>query len=169
MIEASRATWQDGSWRPQEATEWFFLPEGRFLRRKLDTALPLADTPDDLKIFHHEPEELSFSDLKRQIENLASKGIDTTESQVDLQLKLSIPLVSPLMALLAIPFSLRRGSRGGVPASFGLFLLLGFAYWVMLGFCIPLGYTGTLPPLIAAWLPNGIFFLAALFFFLSEE
>jgi len=169
IVEASRATWKDTHWEALGATEWLFLPQGKLLRRKLITPLPLSETPEDLKIFHHEPEELSFSNLKRQIENLANKGIDTTESQVDLQLKLALAFVSPLMVLLAVPFALKRGLRGGVPASFGLTLLLGLSYWVILGFSRSLGYTGALLPWIAAWLPNCIFLFAAVFFSLSEE
>ncbi len=169
IIEAPRAFWKETHWETQGATEWLFLRKGGLSRRKLAIPLPLSETPEDLKIFHHGPEELSVSDLKKQIDNLANKGIDTTESQVDLQLKLALPFVSPLMVFLAVPFALRRGLRGGVPASFGLTMLLGLGYWVILGFCRSLGYTGALPPLGAAWLPNGIFLLAALFFSLSEE
>lgn len=169
IIEAPRAFWKETYWEAPNATEWLFLSRGGLSRRKLAAVLPLSETPEDLKIFHHEPEELSVSDLKKQINSLANKGIDTTESQVDLQLKLALPFVSPLMVFLAVPFALRRGLRGGVPASFGLTLLLGLGYWVLLGFCRSLGYTGALPPLGAAWLPNGVFFLAALFFSLSEE
>lgn len=169
IIEASRATWKENHWEAQGAMEWLFLPKGGLSHRKLTTPLPLSETPEDLTIFHHEPEELSFFDLKKRIADLAEKGIDTTESQVDLQLKLALPLVSPIMVFLAVPFALRRGLRGGVPASFGLTMLLGLGYWLILGLCRSLGYTGALPPWTAAWLPNGIFLLAAVFLSLSED
>jgi lipopolysaccharide export system permease protein len=169
IVEASQATWKETHWEAQKATEWLFLPQGGVSQRRLTTPLPLLETPEDLQIFSHEPEELSFSDLRKQIRSLAGKGIDTTESQVDLQLKPALSLVAPIMVLLAVPFALRRGLRGGVPASFGLTLIVGLGYWVLLGFSRSLGYTGALAPWAAAWLPNGIFFLTAVYFSLSAD
>ena len=138
-------------------------------QRKVDLSLPLSETPEDFKLFAREPEEFSFLDLRKQIADLKGKGIDATEYEVDLQVKMAIPLVSPLMVFLAIPFALRHGPGGGFALSFGLTMLIGFGYWFVLAFSISLGHSGALPPWVAAWLPNLTLALVGLFFSTSEE
>lgn len=169
VIEAPWARWDGNRWEARGATEWLFRPEGQILHQKAVAHLPLTETPEDLKIFAREPEELGFFELKKQIADLKAKGIDTSEHQVDLHIKLALPLISPLMVFLAIPFALRQGSRGGIALSFGLTLLIGFGYWVMLGFSTALGYTATFPPWVAAWLPNTTLLLVGLLFSLEKE
>ena len=101
--------------------------------------------------------------------DLKTKGIETTEQEVDLQVKLSLPLLTPLMVLLAIPFALRHGPGGGIALSFGLTMLIGFGYWFLMGFSVSLGHNGALPPWVAAWLPNLTLALVGLFFSATEE
>ena len=48
-------------------------------------------------------------------------------------------------------------------------MVIGFGYWVLSAFCVSLGHSGGLPPLLAAWLPNSIFAMIGLFFFTAEE
>jgi lipopolysaccharide export system permease protein len=169
VVEARLARWDGTRWEARGAKEWIFRPQDRVLHQKAVTTLPLSETPEDLQIFAREPEELGFFDLKKQITNLKDKGIDTSEHEVDLHIKLALPLISPLMVFLAIPFALRQGSRGGIALSFGLTLLIGFGYWVMLAFSTSLGYTATFPPWVAAWLPNATLLLVGLLFSLSLE
>lgn len=169
VVEAPWARWDGTRWEARGAREWLFRAQGQILRQKAVAALPLTETPEDLKIFAREPEELSFFDLKKQIANLKGKGIDTSEHEVDLHIKLALPFISPLMVFLAIPFALRHGSRGGIGLNFGLTLLIGFGYWVVLGFSTSLGYTATFPPWVAVWLPNVTLLLVGLLFSLGED
>jgi lipopolysaccharide export system permease protein len=100
---------------------------------------------------------------------MRSKGIDTTVYEVDLQIKLALPFVAPLMVFLAIPFALKRHRGGSVSLSFGIAMVIGFGYWVLTAFCISLGHSGALPSWISAWIPNFIFAMIALFFFTAED
>ena len=76
---------------------------------------------------------------------MKSKGISAAPYEVDLQVKLAFPLISPLMILIAIPFALRRQMSGSMALSFGVAMLIGFGYWVLSAFCISLGHNGALP------------------------
>jgi lipopolysaccharide export LptBFGC system permease protein LptF len=78
---------------------------------------------------------------------------------VDLQAKLTLPLLSFIVTLLAIPIAFRARSGGSVVASLGVSLTLAFAYYIVISLGISLGHAGKLPPYIAAWLPN-LFFVA---------
>ena len=65
----------------------------------------MTETPADLKLLARDAEEFTFFDLQKQIADMKSKGIDTTAFEVDLQTKLALPFISPLMVLLALPFA----------------------------------------------------------------
>lgn len=169
LIEAPWARWNGARWETRGGTEWLFLPNGQMSQRQLETPLPLAETLEDFKLLAREAEEFSFFDLRRQIADLKGKGVDTTEDEVDLQVKMALPLVSPLMVLMAIPFALRHGPRGGMSVSFGLTMLISFGYWFLLAFSISLGHSGALPPALAAWLPNLTLALVGLFFSTTSE
>jgi lipopolysaccharide export system permease protein len=129
----------------------------------------MTETPEDLKLLARDAEEFTFFDLQKQIADMKSKGVDTTAVEVDLQTKLALPFIAPLMVLLAIPFALKRQMSGSVSLSFGGAMLIGFGYWVLAAFCFSLGHSGAVTSWIAAWLPNGIFLLIALYFFTAEE
>jgi lipopolysaccharide export system permease protein len=168
LIEIPNAEWSDGRWKAQAGTEWSFLPEGRLVKQQVSTSPPIAETPDDLKLLARDPEEFSFFDLQKQITDMRGKGIDATAYEVDLQIKLALPFISPLMVLLAIPFALKRRMGGGLAFSFGVAMLIAFGYWVLSAFCFSLGHSNALSPALAAWIPNSIFAMIGLFFFTSE-
>ena len=169
LIEAPSARWNGKGWEARGSTEWLFLPDGKMKQRKLNTSLPLTETPDDLKVLAREPEEFSLFDLQKQIADLKAKGISATEYEVDVQVKMAFPLVPPLMVLLAIPFALKRDQAGGIALSFGFTMLVGLGFWFLLAFSISLGRSGALPPWIAAWLPNVTLASIGLFYSTAEE
>lgn len=169
VIEAPSARWNGNRWETDRGTEWLFLPDGRVTPRKTPLILPLTETPADFELLKQDPEELGFFDLRNRIADLKAKGIDTTEYQVDLHLKLALPFVPALLVVLAIPFALRHGPGGGLVTSFSLTLLIGFGYWFFLAFSRSLGHSGALPPWISAWLPNLTLALAVTFFTSFED
>jgi len=170
FIESPQARWNGTHWESNKSMAWTLLPNGQLShQQEAVTVLPISETPEDFKVLAHKPEEFSFFDLKRQIKDLNGKGIDTTEYAVDLQAKLAFPMIPPLMVLLAIPFALKQGRRGGIAVSFGLTMLIGLAHLTVLAFCVSLGHSGAMQPWIAAWLPNFILALVGLFYFTGEE
>jgi LPS export ABC transporter permease LptG len=169
LVEIPRAQWTNNGWKTDEATEWSFTADGKTLQKKVTTAMPISETPDDLKLLARDAEEFSYFDLQRQIADLRGKGIDTTIHEVDLQTKLALPFVAPLMVFLAIPFALKRQMSGSLSLSFGIAMVIAFGYWVLAAFCISLGHGGALPSWISAWVPNLIFTMVGAFFFTTEE
>lgn len=169
LVEIPKAQWVDNAWKTDQATEWNFMADGNTLNQKVSAALPISETPEDLKLLAREAEEFSYFDLQKQIAEMKNKGIDTTAYQVDLHAKLALPFVSPLMVFLAIPFALKRQMSGSVSLSFGIAMIIGFGYWVLIAFCISLGHSGALPSWLSAWAPNFIFAMVGAFFFTTEE
>lgn len=162
------ARWTGRVWEANEITEWHFLPDGTVTNQRVAVTPPISETPDDLKLLARDADEFTFFDLQKQIFDMKSKGIDAAPYEVDLQVKLAFPLISPLMILIATPFALRKQMSGSMAMSFGVAMLIGFGYWVLSAFCISLGHNGALPPWAAAWIPNSIFAMIGLFFFTAE-
>ena len=170
LIETPRARWNGRAWKIKSGRAWKFSQDGQVTEQKWTaTALPISETPEDFKVFAREAEEFSVFELKRTIQEMETKGIDTTEYKVDLQVKFALPFISPLMVLLAIPFSLGQGPRGGIALALGLTMTIGFGYWAILAFCISLGHTGALQPWVAAWSPTLILAMVGGYFFTGKE
>jgi lipopolysaccharide export system permease protein len=169
LIEIPSAQWRERNWHTDAAIEWELQEDGKLNRTQSVANIPITETPEDLKLLARDAEEFSYFDLEKQISDMKTKGIDTTAPEVDLQIKLAIPLVSFLMVLLATPFAIKRQMSGNISLSFGVTMAIAFGYWVLTAFCTSLGHGGALPALPAAWIPNIIFTMIGLYFFTSEE
>jgi lipopolysaccharide export system permease protein len=169
LTEIPKAEWINDRWQTSGATEWVFVSEGKAAQQKEVTALPITETPEDLKLLARDAEEFSFFELQRQIADMRTRGIDTTAYEVDLHTKLALPFIAPLMVFLAIPFALKRRLSGSLSLSFGVTMVIAFSYWVLVAFCISLGHSGALPSWVSAWIPNIVFAMTAAFFFTAEE
>ncbi len=110
--------------------------------------------------------QMSWWELKRYIGNLRQAGFDVARLSVQLQKKISFPLIAPIIILLAIPFSILVGTRGAVG---GLALGVGIAiiYWAASALTEAMGAVGQLPPILAGWGPDAIFGFLGLYFFLK--
>jgi LPS export ABC transporter permease LptG/LPS export ABC transporter permease LptF len=110
-------------------------------------------------------QEMTFGQLQRYIRDLRQSGFDTKHLSVQLHLKIADPLVTLVMAVLAIPFALSMGKRGsltGIATAIGL----AIAYWVVKGMFEALGNVNLLPTLLAAWSPDLLFGLAGAYLLL---
>jgi lipopolysaccharide export system permease protein len=170
LVQVPTAQWKDGRWIIPTATERTFDPTAGVVTRAMaPDELVLPERPQDFQVIEKDPEELNFRRLQHHIRELSRKGIDTTESRVDLHLKLALPLVPLVMVLVAVPLAGRNPRRRPLATSIGIGLVVGFCYWVLLALTISLGHGGAIPPAIAAWSANGVFTLLGAFLFLGPE
>ncbi|MFP4082271.1 MAG: LptF/LptG family permease, partial [Candidatus Aminicenantes bacterium] len=109
-----------------------------------------------------EPDQMSYAELKDYIQEIEEKGFETVKFKVDLNYKLSFPLVSLIMTLLGIPFAFSMGKRGTL-VGIGLSLVIAMIYWGGVGIFKSLGYINYLSVYLAAWGPNLIFGLIAVY------
>jgi lipopolysaccharide export system permease protein len=116
-------------------------------------------TPAQLTLAKVDPNELDYWTLKQRIGELESAGRPTDEARAGLAHKISGPLSTLLMPLLAAvaAFGLARSGQVLLRAAVGM--ALGFAYFVADNFSLAMGNAGAYPPMIAAWAPFFLFLL----------
>ncbi|HKT23922.1 MAG TPA: LptF/LptG family permease [Terriglobales bacterium] len=109
--------------------------------------------------------EMNFDELKSYIRELEQGGFEVVRLKVQLYKKLSFPLITLVMSILAIPFALSAGRQGalrGVATAIGIAVV----YWITSGLFEAMGNVNQLPASLAAWSPDVIFALAGGYFML---
>ncbi len=122
------------------------------------TLAGITEDPSYFKKEVKQSSEMSYEELRRYIGDLQHSGFDVVRLKVQLQKKLAFPLITFVMAILAIPFALsagRRGALAGVATAIGIAMV----YWVANALFEGLGNTSQLPPALAAWSPDLLFAL----------
>jgi LPS export ABC transporter permease LptF/LPS export ABC transporter permease LptG len=119
----------------------------------------LPETPSYFKKEVKQYNEMNYEELRRYIRDLQQSGFDVVRLRVQLNKKLSYPLITLIMAVLAIPFSLSTGKKGAIT---GVAVAVGIAvlYIVVTRFFEAMGDNSLLPAALAAWSPDLIFVLA---------
>ena len=117
------------------------------------------EPPQYFKKETRQSSEMSFVELSRYISDLRQSGFDTMRLRVQLNHKLAYPLITLVMAILAVPFALsmgRSGSLAGIAVAIGVAVV----YWVVAGTFEAMGDVNMLPAFLAAWSPDVLFALA---------
>ena len=159
-IFATHVAWDDDSlaWRFENGWEQSMQGANvmNFREFKTATFVEVHEEPGYFKKEKQQSQEMNFGQLKHYIADLQQSGFDTIRLQVQLYGKLAYPLVTIVMAVLAIPFALsmgRRGSLTGVAAAIGI----AICYWGAVGLFTAIGNANFLPPALAAWSPDVLF------------
>jgi len=125
----------------------------------------LREEPGYFKKEVKQSSEMSYEELRRYIGDLQQSGFDTVRLRVQLQKKLAFPLVTLVMAVLAIPFA-AAGRRGGALGGVAVAVVIAVAYFVTTSLFEAMGGANQLPALLAAWAPDFIFAFAGTYLLL---
>ncbi len=129
------------------------------------TSLPeLIEPPSYFNREVRQAFQLSWRELSVYIEGLHRAGFDVSNLTVQWHRKLAFPIIAPVIMLLAIPFAFLVGTRGAL-GGVALGVAIGIVYWSLAELLQAMGGVGQLPPLVAAWSPDIIFFFLGLYFF----
>lgn len=112
------------------------------------------------------PEQMRYGELKEYIDELRDSGQPVPELQVELYNKVAFPVVSLIMALVALPFAFRLG-RQGTLYGIGLSVVLGMVFLAIFVFFTKMGEVGALPPAVAVWSPGTVFAIFSAYLFLG--
>lgn len=162
-VYAARAHWSSELQRWVYEQGWDRQLAGMAIAnyREFDvTTFPQFDEPPSyFKKEVRQSLEMNYDELRAYIRDLQQSGFDVVRLRVQLHEKLAFPIMTLVMAVLAIPFSLSAGKRGAVT---GVAVAVGVAvtYIVVSRLFEAMGNLSQLPPVLAAWSPDLIFGLA---------
>jgi lipopolysaccharide export system permease protein len=163
-IMAQSAHWNGSTW-VLENVRRYDMQTGRMERVRTMEYADLG-SPDLFSENIDKPEQMGIGELYRYTQRLKKAGFRNTKLAVDINSKISFPLINFFMMLLGISLSLRINLGGGL-FSAGLGLLLSLCYWFGFTLSLSMGYAGILPPLLAAWIVPLVFGSAAVYLFIK--
>lgn len=111
-------------------------------------------------------EEMGIYDLYHYMQRLKNAGFNNLKLVIDLNSRISFPLINIFMMMLGIALS-TRGKIGGGLVTAGLGLLISLLYWLGYTFSLSIGYAGFIPPVLAAWIIPFLFGALAVYLFMK--
>ncbi len=162
-IYAERAHWEEGLKKWVFEQGWVRTLRGASIEdyHTFDVATfnELREDPSYFKKEVKQSSEMDYEELRKYIADLQQSGFDTVRLKVQLQKKIAFPLITLVMAVMAIPFS-ASGHKGGALAGVAIAIGIAIVYWVTAGLFEAMGNANQLPAVLAAWAPDFIFALA---------
>jgi LPS export ABC transporter permease LptG/LPS export ABC transporter permease LptF len=166
---APQVTFRDGVWQAGADRGWIqrFPTAETATREQLgDVSMDLA-APERFSGMHNDEAALmTFTELRRHIEEQSDSGFRVSAARVQLQARLAFPTVTIVMALIGVPFGVTLGRRGAL-YGIGFAMILGCAYWLVNTFFVAAGQAEILPAALAAWAANLLFLAVAVYATLS--
>jgi LPS export ABC transporter permease LptF/LPS export ABC transporter permease LptG len=169
-IHADRAHWgrELGRWIYEQG--WQRTLRGAaiagFHTFDVSTFPQISEEPSYFKKEVKQYSEMNYEELRRYIGDLQQSGFDVVKLRVQLNKKLSYPLITLIMAVLAVPFSLSASKKGAIT---GVAVAVGIAviYTVVSRLFEAMGDISQLPPALAAWSPDLIFAMVGAYLILK--
>ena len=169
-IHADRAHWAESMGRWIYEQGWQRTLRGAAIAgyRTFDVSTfpQLSEVPSYFKKEVKQYSEMNYEELRRYIRDLQQSGFDVVRLRVQLNKKLSFPLITLIMAVLAVPFSMSAAKKGAIT---GVAVAVGIAvvYTVVSRLFEAMGDISQLPPALAAWSPDLIFALVGAYLILK--
>jgi lipopolysaccharide export system permease protein len=159
-VDAAKGVFQNGEWTLHEVMEQQLDPVTEkyrvtFFEKKVES---LPFTPEDLKRVVKKSEEMSLKELYAYTKKVEAEGYDATLYWVDLHAKIAFPFVCIVMCMAGVGIALKRKVKEALPLGIAYGIGIAFSYWIFYSFCLSLGYGEMLPPVVAVWTANFVFF-----------
>ncbi|MBD3392131.1 MAG: LptF/LptG family permease [Chitinivibrionales bacterium] len=164
-IQADKLLYEDGTWFFVSGQKRSFGADTSSMAA-FDTLVDtvLTATPQEMVTRIKSVEEMSYWELRDAIEKAKRRGEKAHKYESDLHFKIALPFMNFIVILLGLSVTARAGRKGGA-VMFGIGLIIVFSYWILARLGLALGQDDRLPPLLAAWGGNIIFFVLGLFLY----
>lgn len=126
-----------------------------------DTTLSIS--PKDLIVIKEDYEEMDFFQIRDFIAKQKLKGAPNVITyEIEMNKRIAFPFAAIILTIIGVSLSSRK-VRGGIGMHLGLGIALTFIYILFMQFTTVFAISGNLSPTVAAWLPNVIYALIALY------
>lgn len=164
-VLAESAYWRDSvGWTLQEGYLRRLGPEGDEHTLEFDQLVmtDLVERPDELLEAPREADEMTYREIEHQASIIQRSGGDANRLLVKREEKIAIPVATLVIILFGAPLA-TSSKRGGTAFGIGISLGIVILYMMLFKISGALGEAGAIDPLTAAWTPNVLFFVGALF------
>lgn len=129
----------------------------------IDTSLNMY--PEDFSRRLNVVESMSLGELNEFIKESKMQGeVNITAFLIEKYRRTAFPFSTFILTLIGVAVSSRK-ARGGIGVQLGAGLAISFSYILFMQFSSQFSIGGSLPPLVAVWIPNIIFAIVAIFLY----
>ncbi len=159
---------QTAAWDPTSASwtmrdGWLRHFNGQAgIERFDELGMRAMEPPDYFTKERRQSSQMTYLELAEYIGELSQAGFDVVRLKVALHSKVSFPLAALVTLLIGVPFSFTPGKKGAL-YGIGIAIVVGLTYYITTRVFAFMGDSAFLPPLMAAWAPNVLFGVAALY------
>jgi lipopolysaccharide export system permease protein len=161
---AKEAVWDSlTGWVLNDGTYRIVPPDGPVRSFAFATMMlpQLRERPEDLLAEPRQPDEMRYAEMGRFIRALQRSGGKPFKLMFSQAEKVAIPVATLIIILFGTPLA-NTGGRGGAAYGIGISLGITIVYLVLFRVMAAVGEAGIMDPYLAAWVPNGLFAIAAI-------
>ena len=152
-------------WKIDFATERFIDGDRERIvnHRRLDTIIECLSASDFYNM-KEDFEEMTFFELRDHIRVMRQRGTEGIRNyEVEMHQRMAQPAAILILTLIGAALSSRK-IKGGMGMHLGFGIAIAFSYVLFTQIGKAFGVNGVLAPAWAAWIPNSIFALLAIYF-----
>ena len=134
--------------------------------RRLDTVITSLSGKDFYNV-KEDFEEMNSFELYEHIESMRLRGTEGIRHyEVEMHQRMAQPAAILILALIGVALSSRK-IRGGMGMHLGLGITIAFSYILFVQIFKAFGVNGVMSPMLAAWIPNLIYCVVAVYFLIK--
>jgi lipopolysaccharide export system permease protein len=128
----------------------------------IDTTLNMK--PEEFRVRKNDMETYTTPDLIEEIDRMGSRGVNAVEWEIEKNKRMATPFSTFILTLIGVGLASRK-IKGGLGFHLGLGLALSFSYILFMQFSTVFAISGSVPVILAMWMPNILYSIIALFVF----
>jgi lipopolysaccharide export system permease protein len=166
-LRASNFNWDTASkkWRLSSVSERTFNEISETVVNSVEKKMNYSFKPVDLRKDDYLKDEMSTPDLDAFIKREKIRGSEILSTlQVERYNRDAIPVSVIILTVIGTVLASRK-VRGGSGAHIAIGVVLSMLYILLSRFSVVFATKGSFPPLIAAWMPNVLFGILALYLY----
>lgn len=143
------------------------LKENIITGDRLDTIVKME--PSDFLIQRNQQEMLTSSQLKEYIDKQKRRGFgNIKEFEIEYHRRIASSFASFILTTIGLCVSSRK-AKGGMGLNLGIGLALSFSFIMFQTISSTFAVNGSMPPMVAVWIPNFIYALIAVYLYLKVQ